>query len=295
MEAAITFDHVTKIYRKGAPPALSDFTTHIAAGKIVGLLGRNGAGKTTLLNIITNRIFPSTGSVTVFGRPAEENDAAQSMIFCMTEKGSYPVDMKVKEGFTCVKDFYVNFDSEYAASLCQKFKLDTNKRIKALSTGYASIFKIILTLASGAPVLIFDEPVLGLDAGFRDLFYKELLARYAETSVTIVISTHLIEEVANLLEDVIILKNGEIIADCPAEELQRRAYIVSGEKNKAEAYAAGKTVLRRETVGGFVAITVDGTLSAKEQKAFEGEGLSVSPAKLQEVFVSLTVIEGEAV
>lgn len=282
----ITLKNISKYYKNKA--AVRDINLTFEKGVIYGLLGRNGAGKTTLINIITNRIFASGGEFLIDGENGVENDFAQSKIFCMTEKSGYPTDLKVKDGLHYVKGFYDNFDSEYADRLCKLFGIETNKHIKALSTGYTSIFKLILTLASGAEVMIFDEPVLGLDANFRDLFYKELIARFTQLENTVIISTHLIEEVSGILERVIIIDDGKILADASADELKECAYVVSGERDKVENFIKGKTVLHRQALGNYLAATVSAKATDETVKEIKKAGLEVSSPKLQEVFIKLT-------
>ncbi|MGE5527684.1 MAG: ATP-binding cassette domain-containing protein, partial [Patescibacteria group bacterium] len=226
----------------GAVAALKNVTLSLAPGKIYGLLGRNGAGKTTLLNIITNKLFPDAGEVLIDGETAVENDRAQAKIFHMAERNLYPPEMKVKEAVRWTREFYPGFSPDYAAALIEKFSLDPGKKIKSLSTGYQSICKMILAMASGAPVLLLDEPVLGLDANHRELFYQELLADYGAHPRTIVISTHLIGEVAGLLEEAIIIKQGEVIVAQPVEEILRLGYTVSGNAADVDEYAKGRPV-----------------------------------------------------
>jgi len=124
--------------------------------KIYGLLGRNGAGKSTLLNVITGRIFAGLGDVFVDGEPAVENDAALGKIYMMSEKNYYPDRMKVKDAFRWTKEFYPGFDAEYAKKLSRLFELNVGKKIKSLSTGYSSIFKLITALSTNAPYLLYS-------------------------------------------------------------------------------------------------------------------------------------------
>lgn len=284
--STIEIKNVSKAY--GKTVALKDVTTTFPAGKICGFLGRNGAGKTTLLNIITNRLFADQGQVWIDGEVAVENDRAQAKIFYMTEKTLYPNDMKLRDVFKLTRGFYPQFDLAYADRLADRFKLETKKRIDALSTGYLSIFKLILTLASNAPVIIFDEPVLGLDANHRDLFYKELVAHYSAAPSTVILSTHLIEEAASLLEEVILIKEGQILLAQPVEELLQLAYTVSGSQENVDRYTAGKKVIREETLGRFKTATVFQKRSSAEQDTLAQLGLDLAPARLQELFISLT-------
>lgn len=284
--STIEIKNVAKAY--GKTVALKDVTATIAAGKICGLLGRNGAGKTTLLNIITNRLFADQGQVLIDGEPAIENDRAQAKIFYMTEKTLYPKDMRVREVFHLTRGFYPQFDLDYARNLADRFKLETRKKISELSTGYLSIFKLVLTLAANAPVMIFDDPLLGLDANHRDLFYKELVASYNAAPKTVILSTHLIEEAAGLLEEAVIIKAGQILLTQPVEDILQLAYIVSGSQENVDRYIAGKKVIREETLGRFKAATIFQKRHGADQEALAQLGLDLTPARLQELFISLT-------
>jgi ABC-2 type transport system ATP-binding protein len=284
--STIEIKHVTKSY--GRVTALKDVSITIEDGKISGFLGRNGAGKTTLLNIITNRIFADDGRVWIDGEPAVENDRAQAKIFYMTEKTFYPMNMRVRDVFKLTRGFYPHFDVAYASALSDRFGLETGKKIGALSTGYESIFKLVLTMASNAPVLFFDEPVLGMDANHRDLFYRELLALYSASPRTVLLSTHLIEEAAGLLEKVIIIQEGRILMAQPVEEMLELAYTVSGSQENVDRYIAGKRVIRQEALGRYKAATVYQQRSGADRAALAQLGLDLSPARLQELFISLT-------
>lgn len=284
--SSIEIKNVSKAF--GKTQALKNVSVSIPHGKICGFLGRNGAGKTTLLNIITNRIFADQGEVLIDGEPALENDRAQEKIFYMTEKTFYPPDMKVKDVFYLTRDFYPQFDLEYAAALSDRFKLEQRKNVGGLSTGYMTIFKLVLTLASNAPVMIFDEPVLGMDANHRSLFYKELIARYNTAANTVILSTHLIEEAAPLLEEVIILNEGQILLTQPVEEILHLAYTVSGGQEAVDRYIAGKKVIREETLGRYKAATIYQPRNGTDQEALAQLGLELIPTRLQELFVSLT-------
>ena len=136
----------------------------------------------------------------------QENDNALRRVYLMSEKNLYPESMKISEIFTWSREFYKAFDSAYANELAERFQLDTRKKCKGLSTGYSSIFKIIIALCVNTPYVLLDEPVLGLDANHRELFYKTLVERYCEHPATYVISTHLIEEASGVIEDIVILK-----------------------------------------------------------------------------------------
>jgi ABC-2 type transport system ATP-binding protein len=284
--SVIEINGITKNY--GNTKALDNVTMTIEPNKIYGLLGRNGAGKTTLLNLITNKIFPTEGDIRIDGDNVLENDEALNKVFYMVERNLYPETMKVKDIFKWTKEFYPSFDIDYANKLSEKFGLNQKKKMKDLSTGYASIAKAIAALASNAEIIIFDEPVLGLDANHRDVFYKELIANYVESPKTIIISTHLIEEVEDVLEEVIIIKNGKLIEKKSVEEMLATAYTVSGEASKVDEYLKGKNFTGQETMGKFKTATVLESIQDRNEAEARELDLEFTKVELQKLFISLT-------
>ena len=284
--STIEIINVSKNFNKTV--AIDNVSLTFEPNKIYGLMGRNGAGKTTLLNVITNKIFASLGVVLIDGETAVENDSAQVKIFSTSKKSSYPVNMKVKEAIKWTNEFYPNFNSEYACRLAVNFKLDINKKIKDLSTGYNSIFTFILALASGASVILFDEPVLGVDANNRELFYKELIANYIEKPKTIVVSTHLIDEISDVLEEIIIINDGKIVLCEPVDKVLQLGYTVSGPKANVEEYTKGKNIIREQILGNLKMTTIYQNCDDKDKHVIKELGLKITTVKLQELIISLT-------
>jgi len=277
---------VSKLY--GSIRALDKVDMTIEPNRIYGLLGRNGAGKTTLLNLMTNRIFPTEGEIIIDGETVFENDKVLRDIFYMTEQNLYPEGERIKNIFKWTKEFYPLFDMEYAKGLSEKFGLDTKRKVKDLSTGYTSIFKAIAALSSNADTILFDEPILGLDANHRDMFYKELIANYSQRPKTIIISTHLIEEVASVIEEAIIIKEGKLILKQSVEELLSGAYIVSGEASRVDKYIQGKKCIGIETIGSFKSATILEAAGNKDEALAEELEVEFSKAELQKLFIGLT-------
>ncbi len=267
---------------------LDNISVIFEENKIYGLLGRNGAGKTTLLNIITNRVFQDAGTVEVDGENIRENDNALEKIYFMTERNLFPEGYKVKDIFKYTNEFYPKFNMDYALELSKKFELDISKKIKSLSTGYGSIAKIITAMASQAEVVIFDEPVLGLDANHRELFYKELMKDYIENPKTIILSTHIIEEVSSLLENVVILNDRKIVNTDEAEELLNKVYTVSGLSQNVDKYIEAKEIVNVESLTNFKAATVLGKVNSEDKALAESLGLEFSKVELQKLFIYLT-------
>lgn len=282
----IKIKNLTKYYGKNL--AIDDISLEITENKIYGLLGRNGAGKTTLLNLITNKLFPTNGEILIDSENIFENERVLSQIYYMSEKNLYPETMKVKEIIKWTKDFYPNFDLDYAYKLSDKFNLNLKSKFKALSTGYASIFKIILTLSSRAPILLFDEPILGLDANHRDMFYKELINYYSETPTTVIISTHLIEEVSDIIEEVLIIKDGKLILSDTTENILFSGYTVSGKAEDVDAFNKDKKVIGEDNIGKFKSAYILGPIPSKEDPYLNASNLEISKLDLQKMFIQLT-------
>lgn len=278
----IQINDVTKTF--GDTLALNQVSLTFEPHKIHGLLGRNGAGKSTLLNIITNRLFADNGTVTIDGLSGTENDHAQGMIYLMSEKNLYPESMTCNEAFKWTKQFFKDFDLDYALNLARQFKLDPKKKIQSLSTGYNSIFKIITALSVNTPYVLFDEPVLGLDANHREMFYRLLIEKYSNNSFTAIISTHLIEEIANLLEYVIIIKNGEILVNESCESLLSKGYSVTGTINQVDTFVKDKEVIGEDVLGGLKTATVIGSIN----KSTLPDGIEIANLDLQKLFIKLT-------
>lgn len=274
--------NVTK--RFGGKTALNHVSICLEGPHIYGLLGRNGAGKTTLLNLIAGRLLPTQGEILLDGEPVLENDRALGKIYSMSETNYFPENMKVCEVFFRLKELYPAFDMDYAVKLGNKFDLDTLAKNNKLSTGYKSIMKLIAGMASGAPVLLLDEPVLGLDANNRDLFYRELIEFYSEKPCLIIFSTHLIEEASKLIDRAVIIRAGNIIQDADVDTLTAGAYSVSGPAGAVDSFSAGKAVLGFDTLGGLKTVYLRGTPDRTNLPA----GLEIGKMSLQKLFIELT-------
>jgi len=268
--------------RYGKFLALDQVSIQFEREKIYGLLGRNGAGKTTMMNLIANCIFSDAGKILIDGDDIVTNPTNIGSIYMMTDKKLYPDPMRVGEVFRWTDAFYGGFDHEFAEVLCKRFDLNKKSKIASLSTGYRSIFKIIVALCVKAQYILLDEPVLGLDAGHREKFYKSLLETYAETPRTFIISTHLIEEVAGIIEDVVIIDQGKILRNCSVEELLQSGYNITGSIADVDAYCSIHETIGSDTIGGIKAAAI---LGKAENVPV---GLTVSPLDLQKLFVRMT-------
>jgi ABC-2 type transport system ATP-binding protein len=286
MSNIVEISGLTKAY--GKVKAVDNVSFSLEEGKIYGLLGRNGAGKTTIMHLITAQLFATSGVLKVFGETPYENNRVLNQICFIKESQKYPDNFRVVDVLNVSPLFFPNWDRELAYSLIEEFRLPLNRRVKKLSRGMVSSVGIIVGLASRAPLTIFDEPYLGLDAVARSLFYDRLLKDYAEFPRTIILSTHLIDEVSQLLEHVIVVDRGKLIINEEADVLRGRASTVVGLSSKVEVFLAGKEVIHREPFGGLTSATLLGDLTAQDRKQAADLGLEITPVSLQQMIVYLT-------
>lgn len=264
----------------GDTTALNGVNLCLDEPKIYGLLGRNGAGKTTLLRLITNYIQPTEGTVTLDEQNVWENEKAQHQIFLVTET-SYFAEMNAHKLIQLMSEIYPSFDKQQCLDYAKRFELDLNKKYTALSTGYKSVLRAVLSLSVHTPFLFLDEPTLGMDAFHRELFYKLLIESYSESPSCILLSTHLISEVEGLLENVIILDHGKVLIDESSEQLLAQGYCVSGRISDVDDYCSGKNVIGSSVIGGLKTTAV---LGEREQVP---DTLEVTGLSLQQLFVQL--------
>jgi len=271
----------------GKTLVLDHVNLEIEQGKIYGLIGRNGAGKTTLLSIITAQNPATEGTVCYGEEPVWENASALSHL-CFSREIN-PVTpfgqntVKAKEYLKTAEIFYPGWDKEYAAQLVKLFQLDSKKKIAKMSKGMMSALTIVVAMASKADITILDEPVAGLDVVARDLFYRLVIDEYARTGRTFLISTHIIEEAADLFEEVIFLDQGKLLFKENTQHLLERTVHVSGSEEEVDAATAGLSVFHEEKLGRSKAVTV---FLEEGQQLWEGHDISVQPVSLQNLFLA---------
>ena len=287
-DAAIELIDLTHSYGRKAV-ALDHLNLSMPAGKIYGLLGRNGAGKSTLINILIAGLKQTSGTALIFGEAPYENPKALGRLCVVREKGMFPATLTVKQALLTCKDLYINWDHDYALQLLNAFSLNPKKRYKQLSRGMESSLGLIIGLASRSELTIFDEPSLGLDAVARETFYSELRKDIDAHPRTIVISTHLIDEVARIFDEVVIIDKGRKLAQSTVEALTSTAVQVSGDESLVAPLIAGCELLHEERLSNMYAASV----RLKEGQTIDPpEGAKVESLPLQRLFVYLT--EGRA-
>lgn len=282
----IEYKNVTLDY--GKTNALKDVSLSLQDNKTYGLFGRNGAGKTSLLSLLAAFRKPTQGNVTVDGTSVFESAEQMERVALVWSKSYQDDPMRVSQVFDFHQAHRPNWDHEYALGLAGKFGLDLKKKTGKLSAGMQAAVNLIVGLASRAPVTIFDEAYLGLDAPHRKLFYQELLEDYMQHPRTVILSTHYISEVENLFEEIIILKEGRLLLHSTAEDFLNQGYSVSGNAPEIERFTAGKRVLNRQSLGNTHTVVIYGSIDRAEKESAEQKGLLFERPSIQDLFIYLT-------
>lgn len=287
MSIALTCDNISKKF--GKTYALRDLDLQLEENVIYGLLGRNGAGKTTLLNIIAGGIFADEGIVEVRGEKLRRGELPKDFCF-VRENNKHFGGARVIEALQFAAMFQPNWDWTFAHRLLQTFQLDPNKKIKHLSRGTESLVGITIGLASRAAITLFDEPVLGLDVLMRERFYKELVEDYANHPRTILLSTHLIDEIAPIAERVYIIDEGSILLSDELNQISMAAYLIRGNSDAVSLFTEGKRVLHTESYGHGTIAALYEKLNDKDRMQAHKLDITIEHMTLQKFFSYL--IEG---
>ncbi len=191
----------------GATHALKGVSLELQKGRIVGLLGPNGSGKTTLIKIISGILTPNSGEVLVCGMPVGENTKA--LVSYLPERTYFDNSMRVNEIIEMFTDFYADFRPERAFDMLQRLNIDPQQKIKRMSKGTKEKVQLIMVMSRDARLYLLDEPIAGVDPAARDYIIDTIIKNYSRNS-TILISTHLISDIENVLDDAIFIHNGVI-------------------------------------------------------------------------------------
>ena len=278
---------IVKTY--GKKEVLKGIDLELEKGKIYGLIGRNGAGKTTLLSILSAQNPATQGTVTYNGMPVWENrEALDHICFSrevnpLTAQGAQNT-YRIKDYLEMASLFMPNWDKELAKHLLEKFELKEKQKVCKLSKGMMSMVTIVIALASKADFTFLDEPVAGLDVVMREYFYRVLLEEFTESDRTFVVSTHIIEEAADIFEEVIILDKGQIVLKQNTQDLLDSCRHVSGRAEEVDVMTAGMKVLHEEKMGRSKGVTV---MLEPEKMLYNTPEVAVQPVSLQQVFVAI--------
>jgi len=279
----IKFTDVSKQYDKTL--ALDKIILEIKDSGIYCLLGRNGAGKTTMLKCLSGHINATSGEIYVNEKRVNTLNMPPNISFIEAQGKLY--DFKIKDLIKYSANLNDSFDRSFAESIAAKFKLDLKKRYRQLSFGMKTMVSTLLSLASNSDIIILDEPVLGLDAIVRDRFYKLLQESLSEKPRIIIVSTHLIDEIAKITENTIIINEGRILDYFDVSELDEKGYAITGPMADVKKAIEGLKVISTNEVGGFM------TASIFDKRMDVPKNCTVQAISLQDYFIALIGGEDE--
>lgn len=236
----------------GATIALDDVNFRVEEGRILGIIGPNGAGKTTALNAILG-LTPYQGELRVLGRnPWTERDELTRDVCFIADVAVLPRWIKVSQALNYVAGVHPRFDRAKAESFLARTTIGRDRKVKHLSKGMVAQLHLALVMAIDAKLLVLDEPTLGLDILYRKQFYDSLLNDYFDRNRTIVVTTHQVDELQNVLTDLMFMDRGRIVLDCSMEEIESRYVEVLVNPSQVTAARALKPIHERETLGRSV-------------------------------------------
>ena len=280
----IELNQVTKRY--GQASVLKNITLTIDETGIYCLLGRNGAGKTTLLKSVAGYQNITSGSIRVDGREITTStlDTGVSYIENFAKHFNLPVRKLLK----IASEVNPSYNYDFASEMMERFELDGKKKFNHLSLGMKTMVSTIICLASSKDVILLDEPVLGFDAIMRVEFYDMLTESFKKHPRIIIVSTHIIEEIAKAIEKLIIIDKGSIRFFDTLQSVETKAFSVSGLQSEVEAATRGLKVIGQDTVGGLVTCCIFDTPPQ------ESASIEVRPLSLQDFFIQMVGHKGGA-
>src|SRR5437773_1918306 len=233
----------------GTTIALDGIDLRIDEGRILGLIGPNGAGKTTALNAMLG-LTPYQGELKVLGRdPWAERDQLMRDVCFIADVAVLPRWMRVSQALDYVAGVHPRFDRAKAEGFLAKTAIKRASKVRELSKGMVTQLHLALVMAIDAKLLVLDEPTIGLDILYRKQFYDSLLNDYFDRSRTIVVTTHQVEEIQDVITDIMFIKRGRIVLDCSMEEFESRYLEVMAHPQHVAAARALKPIHERQVFG----------------------------------------------
>jgi ABC-2 type transport system ATP-binding protein len=236
----------------GKTTALDGLNLKVEEGRILGLIGPNGAGKTTALNAMLG-LIPYEGELRVLGRdPWSERDQLMRDVSFIADVAVLPRWMRVSQALDYLAGVHPRFERAKAEAFLAKTNIAHDSRVRELSKGMVTQLHLALIMAIDARLLVLDEPTLGLDILFRKQFYDSLLNDYFDRSRTIVVATHQVDEIQDVLTDLMFINHGRIVFQCSMEEFESRYLEITVNPEKAAAARELKPIHERQVFGRSV-------------------------------------------
>ena len=273
----IQFLNVTKKY--GKTTALDRISLEIPESGIYCLLGRNGAGKTTFLKLLAGHIAATEGDITVGGKKVSPGHMPESVNFI--ENGSVQFNMKLMDLIDTAAELQDDFDRDFALEMAARFELNLNKKFKQLSFGMKTMLNTIITLSNTSSAILLDEPTLGFDAIMRSQFNTLLLESYNAHPRVIIVSTHLIDEIAKVTQRLIIIEQGKTLLEAGIEEIDEKAYTLSGQTSAVKPLLGSLNCIGKTEIGSLTAAHI------YDERIAPPEGVQIDRLSLQDFFVNI--------
>ena len=283
---AIECSNVTKTY--GNHHVLDKVNFTIKEGVLTGIIGRNGVGKTTLMKMIAGFLRESSGTVQVFGEQPFNNLKVSANTIFIDDAMHFPDSMTLQDILHECQRFYPNWDEELASRLIGYFVFHLEGKHRLLSKGKKSTFNAIIGLAAHCALTIFDEPTTGMDSAVRKDFYRALLKDYLAHPRTILLSSHHIEEIEDLLEDILLVHEGTIQFHGSITDLQEMFVTLQGTAELLAIHTLGKNIINQQKIGPYSEWLVENTFTDDEIKHLQVVGISLSPVSANDAYIALT-------
>jgi len=273
----IEFANVTKRY--GGTTAIDGMSLKIPESGIYCLLGRNGAGKTTFLKLLAGHIATNEGEILVDGKQVTPGRMPESINF--VENSAVQFNMKISDLIDTANELQEGFDREFALEMARRFDLNPNKKYRQLSFGMKTMLTTIITLANSSKAILLDEPTLGFDAIMRDQFNSILIESYNSHPRVIIVSTHLIDEIAKVTERLIIIDKGKLLIETGIDEVDEKAYTLSGAVDAVSPLLEGLNCIGKTQIGSVMAAYI------YDERIRPPEGVTIDRISLQDFFISI--------
>lgn len=280
----IELKQVTKQY--GQATVLKNITLTVDEPGIYCLLGRNGAGKTTLLKSIAGYQNITSGTIQVDGKPITTSTLDTGVSYI--ENFAKHFNLPVRKLLRIASEVNPNYDYDFASEMMERFELDGKKKFNHLSLGMKTMVSTIICLASNKDVILLDEPVLGFDAIMRVEFYDMLTESFQKHPRIIIVSTHIIEEIAKTIQKLIIIDKGSVRFFDTLQSVETKAFRVSGLQKDVEPATRGLHVIGQDAVGGLV------TSYIFDNPPEQAASLEIHPLSLQDFFIQMVGHKGGA-
>lgn len=214
---SVLFQCRNLVKKYGRFVALDGLDLDVESGQIVGLLGPNGSGKTTLIKLANGLLTPTTGEITIKG--SKVGKETKKVVSYLPERTYLNNWMKVQDMIAYFEDFYEDFDSNKAYDMLEKLNINKNDKLKTMSKGTKEKVQLILVMSRNADLYFLDEPIGGVDPAARDYILNTIITNY-NPQASVIISTHLISDIENVLDDVVMIKNGKLVMHKKVDEIR---------------------------------------------------------------------------